>query len=88
MEEYRTWVVDRTIIKMKSSLEKGEDENRQLLDKNLKKQISDNIDAVMSGLVLYKGKKSRLENVLQRRVYRLCATFVGEKRYKGLTFKW
>ncbi|ANU65871.1 CRISPR-associated endonuclease Cas1 [Turicimonas muris] len=88
MEEYRAWVVDRTIIKMKSCLEKGEDENRQLLDKNLKKQISDNIDAVMSGLVLYKGKKCRLENVLQRQVYRLCATFVGQKRYKGLTFKW
>lgn len=83
MEEYRAWVVDRNIIKLRSLLSR-----KSHLDTEVKKAISSAIDETMTGLIAWRGKKIRLENVLQRQVYRFAGAIMEEKRYTGLRFKW
>lgn len=80
MEEYRAWVVDRNIIKLRSLLSR-----KSHLDTEVKKAISSAIDETMTGLIAWRGKKIRLENVLQRQVYRLRGDYGREAVY-GVAF--
>lgn len=83
MEEYRAWIVDRNIIKLRMHLTGQEELNR-----TLKSKISTCIDETMAGSIQYRGKNVRLENILQRQAYRLGGAVVGECLYHGLRFKW
>lgn len=84
MEEYRAWVVDRNVIKLRRLLEspaKG-------LDQKIKREISNSIDTTMESRILWKGKKLRLDNVIQRQAYRLAGAVCDDKTYRGMRFKW
>ncbi len=83
MEEYRAWVVDRTIIKIRKELN-----SETTLNQNVKRAIVSAIDETMASKILYKSKRLKLENVMQRQAYRLAATIMGKAKYKGITFKW
>lgn len=83
MEEYRAWVVDRNVIKLRAQLIR-EDE----LTGSIKRSICEAIDATMSSKIYQNGKHIKLENVMQRQVYRLAGSVMGEKVYQGLKFKW
>lgn len=83
MEEYRPWVVDRTIIAMRAVLAK-----EKSLDAKLKRRISNEIHATMAKRYPYKGKRLRLESILQRQVYQLAGCVMDQKKYKGYRFKW
>ena len=83
MEEYRAWVVDRAVIKLRSRSEGlGE------LSKDLKKSLIGEVQKTCSKKYLYRKKKHKLEHIIQRQVYRLCGCFCGEKKYKPYLFKW
>jgi CRISPR-associated protein Cas1 len=84
MEEYRAWVVDRNVIVLRSQLESS----GKGLTPDLKRAVVDAIDETMAGTVAWKGKQFRLENVLQRQVYRLVGSIAEEKSYRGIRFKW
>lgn len=83
MEEYRPWVVDRNIIKLRAQLE-----GLETLSTSVKQSIVSLIDETMKKSIYRKGKHLKLENVLQRQVYDLAAAFYLKKKYKGLKFKW
>jgi CRISPR-associated protein Cas1 len=83
MEEYRAWVVDRAIIKIREKLS-----TKKNFDFYLKKTISDEIHKTMSTPYSYNKKKIKLENILQRQIYRLAGSIVQSKNYKGYSFKW
>ena len=83
MEEYRAWVVDRNVIKLRHGLSKDDQ-----LSPALKKRLTDEIHQTMATIYPYRGKKLRLESILQRQVYRLCSTIVDQKHYRGFHFKW
>ena len=83
MEEYRAWVVDRAVIKLRSQSE-GETE----LKADLKKALIKEIQMTCSKKYLYRKKKQKLEHIIQRQVYRLCGHFYGEQKYKPYLFKW
>lgn len=84
MEEYRAWVVDRIVIKLRHKLEKMEQ-----IDATIKKQISNEILKTVSNKYSYYNKKIRLDNIIQRQVYKLMAVINGnETNYKGYKFKW
>lgn len=83
MEEYRAWVVDRNIIKLRSSLT-----GKKELDAELKKKIITEINATMNKKHLYNGKNLSLQGVMQRQVYRLVGAFMQQNRYKSYIFKW
>ena len=83
MEEYRSWVVDRNIVKLSSQISREE-----ILSKTLKKRIVEEIDKTMTNKILWHGKYIRLENVLQRQIYKLSGHFCTGLGYKPLIFKW
>lgn len=83
MEEYRAWVVDRNIIRLRSKLQ-----SKTFLDQTIKKEIISLIDTTMSSSISYHNKKVKLENVLQRQAYRLAGAIAQDKTYKGIKFKW
>ncbi len=83
MEEYRAWVVDRNIIKLRARLSES-----NTLSKDLKKEISDAIDHTFKSKLQWHGKSVKLENIIQRQAYRLSGTVIGERTYKGFHFKW
>ena len=83
MEEYRAWVVDRTIIKHRSMLQGKTD-----LSVNIKKQIITDIHKTFNKKYHYHRRKMRLESILQRQIYHLAGTFAGDKQYKSYRFRW
>lgn len=83
MEEYRSWVVDRNIIKLKASLV-----GKKQLDTLLKKKIITEINTTMNKKYLYNGKNLSLQSIMQRQVYRLTGAFMQQNHYKSYIFKW
>ena len=83
MEEYRAWVVDRAVIKLRN-----QSEGKNFLDNNLKKALIAEVQHTCAKKYLYRGKKHKLEHIIQRQVYRLCGHFYEEKSYKPYLFKW
>lgn len=83
MEEYRAWVVDRAVIKLRSR-----SEGNKTLNAELKKALITEVQNTCTRKYLYRKKKHKLEHIIQRQVYRLCGYFYGEKTYKPYLFKW
>ena len=83
MEEYRAWVVDRAVVKLRS-----QSEGKTTLGPDLKKALIGEIQKTCTRKYLYRRKKHKLEHIIQRQVYRLCGHFYGEKAYKPYLFKW
>lgn len=85
MEEYRAWVVDRNVIKLRRRLEAAQEKG---LTPELKSMIVDAVDETMATPILWHKKSVRLENVLQRQAYRLAGAMVEGKNYRGIRFRW
>ena len=83
MEEYRSWVVDRAVIKMRTRTE-----NKKEIDIKLKKSFITEIQKTLATKYPYRGKKVKLEHIIQRQIYRLCGQFYEQKNYKPYLFKW
>lgn len=84
MEEYRAWIVDRNVIKLRQLLNK-----KTSLTKDIKKAIVSEIDKTMTSKILWQKKNIRLENVMQRQAYRLSGAVVDDSKiYHGIHFKW
>ncbi|MEM5557947.1 CRISPR-associated endonuclease Cas1 [Aliarcobacter cryaerophilus] len=83
MEEYRAWVVDRNIIKIKSSLK-----DRKFLDAVIKKRIIEEINKTISKKYLYNKKNLSLKSIMQRQVYKIVGSFMQQTHYKSYIFKW
>ncbi len=83
MEEYRAWVVDRAVIKLRS-----QSEGKKFLDNTLKKALIAEVQHTCARKYMYRKKKHKLEHIIQRQTYRLCGQFYGEKPYKPYLFKW
>lgn len=83
MEEYRSWLVDRNIIKYREILT-----GSNSLDIRTRKKIINSIHRTFQTKYHYKKKKMRLESILQRQVYILAGAFSTDKKYKAYYFKW
>lgn len=83
IEEYRAWVVDRNIIKLKSQLK-----DKKFLDATIKKKIIEEINNTMNKKYLYNGKNLSLQGIMQRQVYKLTGAFMQQNHYKSYIFKW
>ena len=79
MEEYRAWVVDRAVIKLRSNAI-----TEKKLDPVLKKKLINEIQKSLAKRYLYRKKKVRLENIIQRQVYRLSGYFQSQKKIQIL----
>lgn len=83
MEEYRPWVVDRNVMKIRSELEKKEN-----FSDDLKKRIISEIHKTFHKKILYQKKHITLAAALQRQIYRFCGELYGTKSYKPILFRW
>ncbi len=83
MEEYRAWVVDRAVVKLRTR-----SEGREILDIDLRKALIAEVQRTCARKYLYRRKKHKLEHIMQRQIYRLCGHFHGEKTYRPYLFKW
>ncbi len=83
MEEYRAWVVDRSVIKLRS-----QSIDCDTMNTDLKKSLIKQIQNTCSKKYLYHKKRVRLEHIIQRQIYRLSGHFCGEKKYRPYIFKW
>jgi len=82
MEEYRSFVVDRNIIKLRFKLEKSSDFNK------IKKDIAKAILTTLTKKYHYNHNKIRLESIIQRQIYKISAYFSGNDKYKTYIFRW
>ena len=83
MEEYRAWVVDRAVIKLRQ-----QSDGKNELDTKLKKNLIQEIQNTCAKKYLYRKKKLKLEHIIQRQVYRICSYFYDENNYRSYLFKW
>jgi CRISPR-associated protein Cas1 len=83
MEEYRAWVCDRNIIKMRFELGKID-----AMSTAIKRRVISSVNQTFDKRYRYKGKRMRLETILQRQCYRLAGEFCGKSSYRPYTFKW
>lgn len=83
MEEFRPWVVDRNIIKLRNQFNL-----RHVLTKPLKQAIIESIHSTLQNKHVYNGKNVSLYNILQRQSYRLCGIINQDAKYRSFKFKW
>jgi len=82
MEEYRSFVVDRNIIKLRFKLQKA----KSFLD--VKKDVVSAIYETMGRRYKYNKRKLTLESILQRQVYKIAGFFAQKNSYKPYVFRW
>lgn len=82
MEEYRSFIVDRNIIKMKGKLE-----TVKKFD-TIKKEVAGEVIKSINKSVIYNGRSLSVESVIQRQIYKISAYLCGEKKYKSYIFRW
>ncbi|HIE55720.1 MAG TPA: CRISPR-associated endonuclease Cas1 [Chromatiaceae bacterium] len=83
MEEYRPWVVDRAVIKLRARLQ-----GQTRIDAKLRKSLIGDIHQTFASRFPYRGRKLYLESILQRQVYRLAGAFSEGRHYRPYLFKW
>lgn len=82
MEEYRSFIVDRNVIKMKNKLE-----SVKKFD-TIKKEVANEVIKSIGKTVIYNGRSLSVESVIQRQIYKISAYLCGEKKYKSYIFRW
>jgi CRISPR-associated protein Cas1 len=83
MEEYRPWIVDKAVIKLRDHIT-----NHETFTIKLKKALIEEIQATFAKRVMYKKKMITVESLIQRQIYKICGEFMGEKKYQPYIFKW
>jgi CRISPR-associated protein Cas1 len=82
MEEYRSFVVDRNIIKMRAKLR-----GTKKFD-TIKRDVAKNILSTLTKKYKYNHKRLTLESIMQRQVYKISGYFSGNNIYKSYVFRW
>ncbi|MEA2099889.1 MAG: CRISPR-associated endonuclease Cas1 [Campylobacterota bacterium] len=82
MEEYRSFVVDRNIIKLRTKLA-----NAKEFDK-VKRDVAKSILSTLTKKYKYNHKKLTLESIIQRQVYKISGYFCETAKYKPYIFRW
>lgn len=83
MEEYRAWVVDKNVITLRQRIN-----SEQTLTPALKKTLTGAIHRSFANRYAYRGKRLKLETILQRQAYRLAGAVADAQRYQPYRFKW
>lgn len=82
MEEYRAWVVDRAVLKLRHQATDSE------LSPSLRKSLINQVMTNLHSKHRYQKKRLPLIYIMQRQMYRLAGHFAGNNRYRPFLFKW
>lgn len=83
MEEHRPFIVDRVVVTLRQALGEAIE-----LDAGLRRRIIDGVTEAMQRRLLHRGRKLRIETVMQRQAYRLAGHFASEQTYRPLRYAW
>lgn len=83
MEEHRPFVVDRAVVAMRSQLEADPGFGPEVR-KNLIARLHDALDR----RILHRGRKLRVETIIQRQAYRLAGAICGGSAYRPVQYPW
>ena len=82
IEEFRTYIVDRTIFSMINKKEKIKVDIEGKLTLDSRKNISKNIYERFASYVIYRKEQRKLENVIQMQALRLKQAILEDKKYR------
>jgi len=88
IEEFRTFIVDRTIISMINKDEPIKLGNDGLLTKSSRQLISKNIKEKLGSYTMWKKQSNKIENIIQTQAYNLKSTIEDTKKYKAFIGKY
>jgi CRISPR-associated endonuclease Cas1 len=89
IEEFRTFIVDRTIISMLNKDEPIKLGNDGLLTKSSRQLISKNIKEKLGSYTMWKKKSIKCENIIQTQCYNLSKVVNGvDKKYNAFIGKY
>lgn len=89
IEEFRTFVVDRTIVSMLNKEEPIKLGNDGLLTKPSRQLIAKNIKEKLGSYTMHKKESKRVDNIIQTQAYNLAKVVNGEeKKYKAFIGKF
>ena len=89
IEEFRTFVVDRSIISMLNKNEPIKLDSKGLLTKESRKLISKNIKEKLGSYTMHKKESRKVENIIQTQAFKLAKVVNGEeKKYKAFIGKY
>jgi group II intron reverse transcriptase/maturase/CRISPR-associated endonuclease Cas1 len=89
IEEFRTFVVDRTIVSMLNKDEPIKLGNDGLLTKSSRQLIAKNIKEKLGSYTMWKKESRKVENIIQTQAFNLAKVVNGEtKKYKAFIGKF
>jgi len=89
IEEFRTFIVDRTIISMLNKDEPIKLDNNGLLTKASRQLISKNIKEKLGSYTMWKKESRKVENIIQTQCFNLAKAIEDEKaKYKAFVGKY
>lgn len=89
IEEFRTFVVDRTIISMLNKDEPIKLGNDGLLTKSSRQLIAKNIKEKLGSYTMWKKESRKVENIIQTQSFNLAKVVKGEaKSYRAFIGKF
>jgi len=83
IEEFRTFVVDRTIFSMINREEPIEVDDNGMLKKASKKLVAQNVIERLGSYTTYKKAHKRIKTVIQEQAYLLAKAIDNKEKYKG-----
>ena len=89
IEEFRSFVVDRSIISMLNKNEPIKLDSKGLLTKSSRRLISKNIKERLGSYTMHKKESRKIANIIQSQAYRLADVVNGkESRYRAFIGKY
>ena len=83
IEEFRTFVVDRTVFSMVNKEEPLSVDEKGLLTQKARRLVAKNVIERLGSFTVYKKESRRLKNVIQSQAYLLAKSIDEEVKYKG-----
>lgn len=83
MEEHRAFLVDRVVITLRQLLER-----RGKFDDVVRARLVQAVGSMFTRRIAYRGRRLRIETVLQRQAYRLAGAFHRNKAYRPIRYAW
>ena len=88
IEEFRTFVVDRSVFSMINRDEPIEVDREGRLTKASRRLVAQNVVERLGSFTRYRGQSHRLARVIREQAYRLARAVDGEKRYRGFVGRY
>ncbi|HET8942227.1 MAG TPA: CRISPR-associated endonuclease Cas1 [Rudaea sp.] len=83
MEEHRPFVVDRAVFTLRAMLG-----DAKSFDATVRRKVIEGVNAALDRRIAHRGRKLRVETVMQRQAYRLAGAFAGKTIYRPTRYAW